>query len=116
MAGKLCITAAFTTTYVYTAELFPTTLRNTLLGFCSMTGRIGSMLSPQTPLLAQIMPSLPFILFGSMGIIAGILSLILPETLGTKLPDTIWEAENIGRVKSNETREIPGLKSDAKTP
>ncbi|CAL1676489.1 unnamed protein product [Lasius platythorax] len=116
MAGKLCITAAFSTTYVYTAELFPTTLRNTLLGFCSMTGRIGSILSPQTPLLAQIMPSLPLILFGSMGIIAGILSLILPETLGTKLPDTIWEAENIGRVKSNETREIPGLKSDAKTP
>lgn len=116
MAGKMCITAAFSTTYVYTAEMFPTTLRHSLLGFCSMTGRIGSILSPQTPLLMQIMPSLPLILFGSMSMIAGFLSLIFPETLGTKLPDTVWEAENIGRVKSNETREIPGFKSDAKTP
>ncbi|XP_011642391.1 solute carrier family 22 member 5-like isoform X3 [Pogonomyrmex barbatus] len=107
MAGKLCITMAFATVYIYTVELFPTTLRHSLLGICSMTGRVGSILSPQTPLLAQIMPSLPLILFGSMGIVAGALSLIFPETLGTKLPDTVWEAENIG--KSNETREIPGL-------
>ncbi|KAL6440762.1 hypothetical protein ACFW04_003304 [Cataglyphis niger] len=104
MAGKLCITIAFSTIYIYTAELFPTTLRHSLLGFCSMTGRIGSILSPQTPLLAQIMPSLPLILFALMSIIAGLLSLIFPETLGTKLPDTVWQAENIGRDKSNETR------------
>lgn len=45
------------------------------------------------------MPALPLILFGSMGMIAGLLSLIFPETLGTKLPDTVWEAENIGKVQ-----------------
>nr|XP_012225556.1 PREDICTED: solute carrier family 22 member 5-like isoform X1 [Linepithema humile] len=99
LAGKLFITMAFGTVYIYTAELFPTTLRHSLLGICSMTGRIGSILSPQTPLLAQIMPSLPLILFGSIGIIAGLLSLIFPETVGTKLPDTVWEAENIGKVQ-----------------
>ncbi|KAH0954980.1 hypothetical protein HN011_002710 [Eciton burchellii] len=99
MAGKLCITMAFATVYIFTAELFPTTLRHSLLGICSMTGRVGSILSPQTPLLAHIMPSLPLILFGSMGMIAGVLSLIFPETLGTKLPDTVWEAENIGKAQ-----------------
>ncbi|XP_020284264.1 solute carrier family 22 member 5-like isoform X2 [Pseudomyrmex gracilis] len=98
MGGKLCITIAFATVYIYTTELFPTTLRHRLLGICSMTGRIGSILSPQTPLLAQIMPSLPLILFGSMGVAAGVLSLIFPETLGTKLPDTVCEAENIGKM------------------
>ncbi|KYQ53258.1 Solute carrier family 22 member 4 [Trachymyrmex zeteki] len=123
MVGKLCIAMAFSTTYIFTAELFPTTLRNSLLGFCSMIGRIGSILAPQTPLLhvcnlfymnfsitvekfivqttlsktTQITPSLPFILFGSMSMIAGVLSLIFPETLGTKLPDTVWEAEKIGK-------------------
>jgi len=45
------------------------------------------------------MPALPLILFGSIGIVAGFLSLIFPETLGTKLPDTVWEAENIGKVQ-----------------
>lgn len=53
MAGKLCITMAFATVYVFTAELFPTTLRHSLLGICSMTGRVGSILSPQTPLLVS---------------------------------------------------------------
>ncbi|XP_036139515.1 solute carrier family 22 member 21 isoform X2 [Monomorium pharaonis] len=105
MAGKLCITVAFATVYVYTVEMFPTTLRHSLLGICSMTGRIGSILSPQTPLLAQIMPSLPLILFGSMAMITGVLSLIFPETLGTKLPDSVSEAEKIG--KSNGTSKIP---------
>ncbi|CAL7943238.1 unnamed protein product [Xylocopa violacea] len=99
MGGKWCITMSFSTVYIYTTELFPTNLRHSLLGICSMTGRMGSILSPQTPLLAQIMPELPLILFGCMGLSAGLLSLFFPETLGTKLPDTVWEAENIGKVQ-----------------
>ncbi|XP_029034446.1 solute carrier family 22 member 21-like isoform X1 [Osmia bicornis bicornis] len=104
MGGKWCITMSFSTVYIYTAELFPTNLRHSLLGICSMTGRMGSILSPQTPLLAQIMPELPLILFGCMALSAGLLSLFFPETLGTKLPDTVWEAENIG--KSEVKQEI----------
>ena len=39
------------------------------------------------------MPGLiPFICFGSLCLVAAILVLYLPETLGTKLPDTIEEA------------------------
>ncbi|KYM91166.1 Solute carrier family 22 member 6-B, partial [Atta colombica] len=149
MAEKLYIAIAFSTMYLFT-ELFPTTLRNSLLGICDMMSRIGSSLSPQIPLLyfiifsnqknsatylqsflheiftihhikytisnvslimlislARIMPSLPLILFGSMSMIAGILSLIFPETLGIKFPDTVREAEEIG--KSNKTRKIPDL-------
>ncbi|XP_026667654.1 solute carrier family 22 member 21-like isoform X2 [Ceratina calcarata] len=102
MAGKWCITMSFSTVYIYTTELFPTSLRHSLLGICSMTGRMGSILSPQTPLLAQIMPALPLILFGCMGLFAGLLSLFFPETLGTKLPDTVWEAENIGKVQTRQ--------------
>lgn len=44
-----------------------------------------------------IYPGLPLILFGCMGLIAGLLSLTFPETLGLKLPDTIFEAERIGK-------------------
>ncbi|KAK0164907.1 hypothetical protein PV328_003474 [Microctonus aethiopoides] len=97
MGGKGCITMAFAAVYVYTAELFPTPVRHFLLSICSMTGRIGSILAPQTRLLSTIMESLPLILFGTLGVIAGVVSLVFPETLGQKLPDTIAEAENIGR-------------------
>ncbi|KAJ8682283.1 hypothetical protein QAD02_018075 [Eretmocerus hayati] len=105
VCGKGCITMAFATSYVYTTELFPTTLRHSLLGICSMTGRIGSILAPQTPLLAKyIYEGLPLVLFGCISLTAGMLSLSFPETLGTKLPDTLEEAEQIGRNK-------PGHKS-----
>lgn len=47
----------------------------------------------------RIWHPLPLVLFGGTAIISGILSLHFPETLNTVLPDTISEAENIGRPK-----------------
>lgn len=49
--GKLFITVAFTSLYVYTSELWPTNMRHSIMGLCSTMGRIGSMLSPFAPLL-----------------------------------------------------------------
>lgn len=51
LVGKLTITASFQVLYFFASEIFPTNLRNSLLSFCSMMGRFGSMLAPQTPLL-----------------------------------------------------------------
>ncbi|PSN36798.1 hypothetical protein C0J52_19390 [Blattella germanica] len=52
LAGKFAITISFTVVYVYTAEIFPTELRQSLLGVCATFGRIGSVIAPQTPLLS----------------------------------------------------------------
>ena len=38
---------------------------------------------------------LPVIVFGTMALSAGLLALMLPETLNKNLPDTIEQAENI---------------------
>lgn len=51
--AKCSITVSFTVLYVYTAEMFPTNLRHSLLSFCSMVGRIGAIIAPQTPLLVM---------------------------------------------------------------
>lgn len=51
LLGKFAISVSFLMTYVFTTELFPTNLRHRCLGMCSMFGRIGSMVAPQTPLL-----------------------------------------------------------------
>ncbi|KAL2102559.1 hypothetical protein ACEWY4_001727 [Coilia grayii] len=45
MVGKFGITAAFCVVYVVTSELFPTVVRNTVMGICSMAARIASILS-----------------------------------------------------------------------
>lgn len=99
LGGKFSITIAFSAVYVYTAEIFHTPLRNSILGFCSMTGRIGSIIAPQMPLLEVYMTSLPLLLFGIVAVVASILCLYFPETVGTKLPDTIHEAMSIGKLK-----------------
>ena len=53
---------------------------------------LGELILPQMPGLV------PFITFGSLCLVAAVLVLYLPETLGTKLPDTIEEAVAQARV------------------
>lgn len=55
LIGKFAISVSFLMTYVFTTELFPTNLRHRCLGMCSMFGRIGSMVAPQTPLLVILL-------------------------------------------------------------
>ncbi|CAH2047613.1 unnamed protein product, partial [Iphiclides podalirius] len=100
LIGKIAITQAFSGIYMYTSELFPTHARHSLLGFCSMVGRLGSIIAPQMPLLAIYVDWLPSVLFGATALIAGGLMMTTPETLNTRLPDTIREAEHITAAPS----------------
>ncbi|XP_074528310.1 solute carrier family 22 member 4-like [Halichoeres trimaculatus] len=89
MMGKFAVTTAFAIVYAYTAELYPTVLRNTAVGTCSMASRIGSIIAPYFIYLRSYSVSLPYILMGSLTSLVGLLSLLLPETHGMPLPDTI---------------------------
>ncbi|XP_023935702.2 organic cation transporter protein-like isoform X2 [Bicyclus anynana] len=97
LVGKVAITQAFSGIYMYTSELFPTRARHSLLGFCSMLGRVGSIVAPQMPLLAVYVEWLPSALFGGTALLAGALMLLTPETLHTRLPDTIRDAERLAQ-------------------
>lgn len=46
MMAKFAVTIAFSVVYGYTVELYPTVLRTTALGSCSMMGKIGSIVAP----------------------------------------------------------------------
>ncbi|XP_050348948.1 organic cation transporter protein-like [Nymphalis io] len=97
LIGKYSISMVISAIYVYTAELYPTKHRHSLFAFSSMVGRIGSILAPLTPALgAAVWDQLPFVLFGSFALLSGALVMLTPETLGTKLPDTMEEASKIG--------------------
>lgn len=50
----------------------------------------------------QVWTPLPVVLFATMSFAAALLTLLFPETLNTKLPDTIEEAENIGKETDNK--------------
>ncbi|XP_072932965.1 organic cation transporter protein-like [Epargyreus clarus] len=102
LLGKFGISAVFTSLYLFTSELYPTVYRHSLLAFSSMIGRIGSITAPLTPVLMDYWHGIPSLMFGGMGLLSGLLVLTQPETLGTKMPDTLAEAEALGRPESKK--------------
>lgn len=46
MIGKLFIFSSFNAIYIHSGEVFPTVLRHTAIGSCSIAARIGSTLAP----------------------------------------------------------------------
>ncbi|XP_019643559.1 PREDICTED: organic cation transporter protein-like [Branchiostoma belcheri] len=97
MISRFCITGGFQSTMIYTVELFPTVTRNIGMGFSSTAGRIGSIVSPFVWLLADLWRPAPYILFGVMTVLAGLLCMLLPETKGQQLPQTLEDGEEFGK-------------------
>ncbi|CAN9503786.1 unnamed protein product [Ophioblennius macclurei] len=94
MAGKFGITASFASIYVYTAEIFPTVLRQTGIGVTSMFARMGGVLAPMINMLQNHSPVTPLVIFGMSPLLGALLALALPETAGRPLPDTVDDVEN----------------------
>ena len=44
--GKFAVTCPFGMIYIYTQELYPTSIRSFGLGICNTAGRIGSAMAP----------------------------------------------------------------------
>ncbi|XP_036327579.1 putative transporter B0252.3 [Rhagoletis pomonella] len=106
LIGKLAITCSFQILYFFTSEIFPTNVRNSLLSFCSMVGRIGSMLAPQAPLLANYYEYAPQILFAIFALISGTLTLLFPETTDKVLPTTLQDAEHLNDKNLKNAKKI----------
>jgi len=51
MAGRFGTSAAFTVSYIYTAELFPTVVRSIAMGCTSVSARAGGIVAPIVVLL-----------------------------------------------------------------
>ncbi|XP_048577124.1 solute carrier family 22 member 15-like [Nematostella vectensis] len=80
--GKLFITCSFNSIYVFSAELFPTMVRNSGMGLVSVTSRFGAASAPFVVQMTRINTVLPFALMGSLTFIAAVACWFLPETRG----------------------------------
>ncbi|KAM9840650.1 solute carrier family 22 member 6 [Aulostomus maculatus] len=93
MIGKFGITASLSIIYVYSAEVFPTVIRQNGIGMGSVCARTGGVLAPMIYLLKSISPHAPMILCGLCPLLGSVLTLLLPETAYKPLPDTIEDVE-----------------------
>lgn len=58
------------------------------------------------PLLATVMDTLPLLVFGGVCLCCALLALTFPETARVSLPDSVAEAEAIGR-RGSKAAEAP---------
>ncbi|XP_065729463.1 solute carrier family 22 member 4 isoform X3 [Phocoena phocoena] len=95
MLGKFGITSAFSMLYVFTAELYPTLVRNMAVGVTSMASRVGSIIAPYFVYLGAYNRVLPYILMGSLTVLIGIITLLFPESFGMTLPETLEQMQKM---------------------
>jgi len=113
LLGKFFISCVLATVYSYTSELFPDSSRTTVVGLCSMSGRIGAILAPELEQLGRnVSQTLPYIIFAGVDIIVGLLCLVLPETVQSPLPATIEDAEDLKKYSLKFSRCHKRSKSD----
>ncbi|KAJ8384783.1 hypothetical protein AAFF_G00198690 [Aldrovandia affinis] len=91
--GKGFSEASFTTIYLYTAEIYPTVLRQNGLGYNSFVARLGVSISPLIILLEDVWSPLPKVIFCAVALFSGMVTSFLPETLNVRLPETIEDIE-----------------------
>lgn len=97
MLGKLFIAGSFAVIYNYSAELFPTVVRNSAMGLGSMSARLSGALTPLIALLDSFDPTIPAVIFGVIALLSGVCVMLLPETMDQPMPQSIADGENFGK-------------------
>ncbi|XP_019605297.2 solute carrier family 22 member 2 isoform X1 [Rhinolophus sinicus] len=105
--GRMGITMAYQMVCLVNAELYPTFIRNLGVLVCSSMCDIGGVITPFLVYrLTDVWQEFPLLVFAVVGLIAGGLVLLLPETKGKTLPETIDEVENMQRPRKNKEKMI----------
>ncbi|OWF41857.1 solute carrier family 22 member 6-A-like [Mizuhopecten yessoensis] len=86
---KLCVGAAWTSLIVFTAETYPTVVRNIGNGLQNSLSRLGGMVSPLIVYVNNRVPGIMYFLCGGLMLLSAFCTMFVPETKGVPLSDTI---------------------------
>ncbi|KAI0220240.1 Organic cation transporter protein [Lamellibrachia satsuma] len=89
LLGKAGIAGGWAAAQVFSAEVFPTVVRNIGIAASSMAARLGGIAAPQLIFLGEFSRPLPYVIFGVLGIVCALLTFLLPETFNQPLPDRL---------------------------
>ncbi|XP_036409921.1 solute carrier family 22 member 13-like [Megalops cyprinoides] len=100
--GKFTLAASFSVAYVYSAELYPTVVRQNGVGLNSMCARVAGIVAPLVRLLEVYHKAIPMVIYGVFPLAGGGMCFLLPETLNTELTDHTDPL--MGNIKPSEKR------------
>jgi len=103
MITRLMVSIGFLIIYLYLNELYPTPVRSLGTGFCTFSGRLGSITSPLLVNALTRSGINPWIAFGFFSVVAAAVSLAMRETFGMPLQNEIQE-DREDRMKSEAER------------
>ncbi|XP_042216266.1 organic cation transporter protein-like [Homarus americanus] len=93
LVGRATITGAYYITLQYCPEVFPTVVRGQGVALAETLGGVAIFLSPSIVYLGEWQRGAPLLVFGGLSMVAGFSTLLLPETAGVALPQTLPQAE-----------------------
>lgn len=94
--GRFFINFSYNIGLQYAAELLPTVVRAQGVAIIHIMGYVSTIVAPFIVYLEVVSPSFPLLTIGFFGIVGGILSLFLPETMDQELPQTLADGEAFG--------------------
>ncbi|XP_069131020.1 organic cation transporter protein-like [Argopecten irradians] len=93
--GRMTISAVFTNVFIYTGELFPTTIRSFILASVGIAARMGAVFAPYIAASGSNGEvSSASLIFGVLSLAGGLVSCLLPETVNTCLPDKMADIKS----------------------
>ncbi|XP_057200198.1 solute carrier family 22 member 13 isoform X1 [Triplophysa rosa] len=98
LIGKLCMQSTTCVSLLYGIELFPTIIRQKCVGLVSLCYRVACIINAVVAPEGGV-PLPAMICYSSGPIIGAALCLLLPETSGIPLPDTVQDCERQPRLK-----------------
>lgn len=93
LLGRAAITGAYYITLQYCPEVFPTAVRGQGVALSETLGGVAIFLSPLVVYLGEFEATLPLLVFAVLSVVGGAATLLLPETKGVALPQTLAQAE-----------------------
>ncbi|XP_012692321.1 solute carrier family 22 member 8 [Clupea harengus] len=97
LMAKLCMQSTSCVSLLYGIELFPTVIRQKCFGMVNVCYRIGSIVNALVAPRGEI-PLPAMICYSSGPFLGAALCLLLPETSGIPLPDTVLDCEKQPRL------------------
>ncbi|XP_043210439.1 organic cation transporter protein-like [Amphibalanus amphitrite] len=118
LVAKLGVAIAFNIIGIYVSEFMPTQQRGLALGVLQTATRIGGAVSPfVVDLVSGLHELAPSAVFGTVVLLASLATLLLPETAGQPMPETVADVEEAYRRRKAASapadRQLSGISNAA---